>query len=261
MVKQIVLYTFFASMVALIGCYTQLSTLQERHVDQSALMTVDSLGDTLVAVEADSADTVVIKEREVCYWRRNFFGEWELQCYKSNYSNSWHSYYHRPWWSYHGRYAYVPFSHSQYYYPYYPYYHRYYNNYHHHYPRPDTSNINMKPKPARRQGRPHKPTYKEITTKPANSNNASGVINAKPTTGSTTSGSGRRKARPISSTTKAPKKAINAKPKVQNSTMPRKSLTPPPPARGETRSTSGTSQQKKGNESWPKKRRSSRKKK
>ncbi len=73
------------------GCYTQFATLEDRYSREPGRIAEDSTGER-------TTDTVVIKERETCYWHRTFFGDWELRCYETNYSDEWYSYYHRPWW-------------------------------------------------------------------------------------------------------------------------------------------------------------------
>lgn len=83
------------------SCYTQFQTLEERYpaYPRKADASVDT--DDTTYVEEDSLgekDTVVVTEREVCYWERTFFGDWELRCYDSNYPEYWHRYYNRPWW-------------------------------------------------------------------------------------------------------------------------------------------------------------------
>ena len=83
------------------GCYTQFRTLEERYPAPPPKVSDETRVDDSTVVETDSLeekDTVVIKEREVCYWERTFFGDWELRCYESNYSDYWHRYYNRPWW-------------------------------------------------------------------------------------------------------------------------------------------------------------------
>lgn len=133
------------------GCYTQFTSLEERYYSAPPKEPVpDSLADSLYDSTAQSqigegVDTVVVKEREVCYWHRTFFGDWELRCYPSNYSNYWHSYYSRPWWYTRYNASYYPYSwhcpyHSYYHssceycwYHYDKYYYGYHHNYHHHY--------------------------------------------------------------------------------------------------------------------------------
>ncbi len=73
------------------GCYTQFATVGNRYPADQGVAEGDS------TIER-SKDTVVVKEREMCYWHRTFFGDWELRCYETNYSDNWYSYYHRPWW-------------------------------------------------------------------------------------------------------------------------------------------------------------------
>lgn len=61
----------------------------------------DVTSDSTDTIQENRKDTIVIREKEVCRWQRSFFGDWELVCYKTNYTNSYYSYYNRPWW-YHG---------------------------------------------------------------------------------------------------------------------------------------------------------------
>ena len=81
------------------GCYTQFQTFDERYPAYPR-ESIGETSDSTAALEGSTGekDTVVIKEREVCNWERTFFGDWELRCYESNYSNYWHRYYNRPWW-------------------------------------------------------------------------------------------------------------------------------------------------------------------
>jgi hypothetical protein len=63
--------------------------------------TSNSSEDSAAALEKTpdkKIDTIIIKDREVCFWHHTLFGEWELRCYRTSYSDYWHSYYNRPWW-------------------------------------------------------------------------------------------------------------------------------------------------------------------
>ncbi len=82
---------FVGMFLLLQGCYTQFATLQDQYQGESRGIAVDSTGEPV-------PDTVVVKERETCYWHRTFFGDWELRCYETNYPDEWYSYYHQPWW-------------------------------------------------------------------------------------------------------------------------------------------------------------------
>lgn len=86
---------FSLLILSICGCYTQFVTLEDRYPVTADASSSDSTG---TVKPGKDKDTVVIKEKEICYWRRNFFGEWELECYESNYPSYWHSYHHRPWW-------------------------------------------------------------------------------------------------------------------------------------------------------------------
>jgi hypothetical protein len=89
-----------AGIIALGGCYTQLATVdrteQQVTPPENAYAYIDSAGDTVRVVER--TDTVVVEEREVCYWARDFWGRPELRCYETRYDDDWHRYYHYPWW-------------------------------------------------------------------------------------------------------------------------------------------------------------------
>lgn len=88
-----------SSMLWFSGCYTQFATVEKTFTEQPSIekVIVDSLtGDTTKIITQN--DTIYIKDRELCYWERNFFGEWELRCYKSYYPDQWYMRYHRPWW-------------------------------------------------------------------------------------------------------------------------------------------------------------------
>lgn len=89
--EHILIVTGFV--IWLSGCYTQFATLEDRYSDDPQRVAADSTAE-------GSQDTVVVKEREVCYWHRTFLGDWELRCYETNYSDDWYDYYNRPWWYY-----------------------------------------------------------------------------------------------------------------------------------------------------------------
>jgi hypothetical protein len=109
----------------LIGCYTQFTRIENRYTDVPEDFVPDTTAEYIVDSTAEdqsaaNKDTVIVKEREVCYWHRTFLGEWELRCYKTNYSNYYHSYYSRPWWYSQYNVSYHPYS---YHCPYHSYYH------------------------------------------------------------------------------------------------------------------------------------------
>lgn len=78
------------------GCYTRLATVGPP----------PGTGGGGEGVIADSGaappETVTIKDREVCYWERDFFGRPRLRCYESYYNDDWHHFHDYPWW-YRGR--------------------------------------------------------------------------------------------------------------------------------------------------------------
>ena len=109
MKRQMYTYAIAVLIVPVVlGCYTQFVTLEMQ-------------GDVNLDTTEVVPDTIrTLTEREVCYWQRNFFGEWELHCFKTNYSDYWHSYYNRPWW-YHQSFV---DPHSRYHCPYHRSFHR-----------------------------------------------------------------------------------------------------------------------------------------
>lgn len=108
------------------GCYTQLITRKVETAPpvQSVSFEVDSLtGDTVKVVR--QVDTVVERDNQHCYWIQNIWGEPELRCDNSYYSQSWYQYNNYPWW--YGRNFYDPYYGSNYYAGrgfYHPYYYR-----------------------------------------------------------------------------------------------------------------------------------------
>ena len=92
-IKIVLLFIVFI----LAGCYTQFVTLDTRVNSITSNSSEDSTKVSENTLEK-KIDTIVIKDREVCYWHRTFLGKWELRCYRTNYSDYWHSYYNRPWW-------------------------------------------------------------------------------------------------------------------------------------------------------------------
>ena len=80
------------------GCYTQFSTLDEkRPPPPKVTYEIDSAtGDTVKVVS--QTDTIVRKENQTCYWTRNLWGEPELRCDNSYYSQDWYLYNDYPWW-------------------------------------------------------------------------------------------------------------------------------------------------------------------
>jgi hypothetical protein len=83
------------SLIVMSGCYTQFALVQREPPPPQISYQVDSLGDTVKIVH--SADTVV-KERENCYWTRNYWGQPEWRCGSPYYSQSWYQYNDYPWW-------------------------------------------------------------------------------------------------------------------------------------------------------------------
>jgi hypothetical protein len=129
------------TMVLLCGCYTQLATVNRTPREPPPQPCPDSLQDSCDQAAAENAakDTVVISDdrHQVCYWSRNWWGEPELRCYRTYYTNDWVSYYSDPWW--YDRYGYGSYGYrscpSAYYYDPYTGYCRYgrdYQTYYHH---------------------------------------------------------------------------------------------------------------------------------
>lgn len=95
--KFIFNFAILLNSVFIVGCYTQFVTLESRVNTITNTNAVDSTITSEEKVE-NKIDTIIIRDREVCYWQRTFFGDMELVCYKTNYSDFWYSYYNRPWW-------------------------------------------------------------------------------------------------------------------------------------------------------------------
>ena len=92
--------TIFIGMLLgmLSGCYTQFSTLDEK-IPPAPKVTyeIDSAtGDTVKVYSR--ADTLVKAPNQTCYWTRNLWGEPELRCDNSYYSQDWYLYNDYPWW-------------------------------------------------------------------------------------------------------------------------------------------------------------------
>jgi hypothetical protein len=95
--KKIIFAGLFLWMLS--GCYTQFSTLDEPRQPPVPKVTyeIDSAtGDTVKVVS--QTDTIVKKENQHCYWTRNLWGEPELRCDNSYYSQDWYMYNDYPWW-------------------------------------------------------------------------------------------------------------------------------------------------------------------
>jgi hypothetical protein len=95
--KKILFIGLFLGMLS--GCYTQFSTLDEPRQPPLSKVTyeIDSAtGDTVKVVS--QTDTIVKSEHETCYWTRNLWGEPELRCDNSYYSQDWYLYNDYPWW-------------------------------------------------------------------------------------------------------------------------------------------------------------------
>jgi hypothetical protein len=84
--------------LALPGCYTQFSTLDSSNgtADKRNAAASDSITDS--AQTQKEFDTVIVKDRQICYWHRDFFGNRVLRCYKTYYDTDWYDYYNQPWW-------------------------------------------------------------------------------------------------------------------------------------------------------------------
>ncbi len=109
------------------GCYTQFlrtpDTQNElgtysRNPSDSVLQPDSSVKKS--TAQRDNRDTLIVREREICRWERDFFGDWKLKCYRTNYSSTWHRYYDYPWWyddwqyntSYYNRGCHCPYHRS-----------------------------------------------------------------------------------------------------------------------------------------------------
>jgi hypothetical protein len=80
------------------GCYTQFSTLEEKAPPPPRVTyEFDSAtGDTVKVY--GRTDTLVRGANQTCYWARNLWGEPELRCDNSSYSQDWYLYNDYPWW-------------------------------------------------------------------------------------------------------------------------------------------------------------------
>jgi len=88
--------TIIFGLLILAGCYTQLATFDRPSADNEAAAadTTDT-----AAVQKTRTKTVVVRERETCYWTRNFWGEPVLKCSDTYYSDNWFWYDYDPWWN------------------------------------------------------------------------------------------------------------------------------------------------------------------
>ena len=94
--KKTIFIGFLLGMLS--GCYTQFSTLDEK-IPPAPKVTyeIDSAtGDTVKVY--NRADTLVKAPNQTCYWTRNLWGEPELRCDNSYYSQDWYLYNDYPWW-------------------------------------------------------------------------------------------------------------------------------------------------------------------
>lgn len=87
-ISSIVVIVFFLSL-GFGGCYTQLATIHQGPPSPEAVSQADS--------EA-RVDTIRVREREVCYWTRDFWGRAVLECEDTWYSRNWYLYQYSPWW-------------------------------------------------------------------------------------------------------------------------------------------------------------------
>ena len=80
------------------GCYTQFSTLKEKAPPPPKVTyEFDSAtGDTVKVYSP--IDTIARGANQTCYWPRNIWGEPELRCDNSSYSQDWYLYNDYPWW-------------------------------------------------------------------------------------------------------------------------------------------------------------------
>ena len=103
--KKTIFIGLFLGMLG--GCYTQFSTLDEPRQPPISKVTyeIDSAtGDTVKVVS--QTDTIVKRDHETCYWTRNLWGEPELRCDNSYYSQDWYLYNDYPWWYHNSPYMY-----------------------------------------------------------------------------------------------------------------------------------------------------------
>ncbi len=87
------------------GCYTQFGMLRDNYTDEQYERAESSEKDsTSESLTEEQKDTVIVRDRQTCYWSRNFLGEWELRCYNTYYTDYWYSYSDYPWWYYQSSY-------------------------------------------------------------------------------------------------------------------------------------------------------------
>ena len=75
------------------GCYTQFG--HRISMDSSVSPTPH---DSTDHASFKDNDTVRVNDKEYCFWEQDFWGEWHLRCYDSNYPIHWFYYRHHPWW-------------------------------------------------------------------------------------------------------------------------------------------------------------------
>jgi hypothetical protein len=145
-------------LLSLTGCYTQMSLdeyemepVREKGKPRSDTLYVvidtvieeeDTTFDTtwfrqkkqIPQTRSEKRTTVIVREREYCFWKRDFWGRPELRCFDSYSDFEWHLYVNTPWWyrsrlSLYDRYGCPP----GYYYDPYTGVCRYYRDYHRYY--------------------------------------------------------------------------------------------------------------------------------
>jgi hypothetical protein len=124
--KKSLIQMFFgiAAAILIAGCYTQFAVVDRTPPKQETITEIDSTGDTVTTRVVHTVDTVTIREkdRENCFWTRDYFGAPVLRCYDNYYDQDWYRYNYYPWW-----YRYDPVYQSGYCRSY-EYYDAYYNS-------------------------------------------------------------------------------------------------------------------------------------
>ncbi|MFH1759935.1 MAG: hypothetical protein ABIA63_02420 [bacterium] len=121
--KKIVMLIILVFTLMLIGCFTKFGIRSNSNPEDSA-----QYGEI-----PQNRDTVIIREKEICTWQKNFWDEWVLNCRPVTYNSYWDKWYYSPWWYEYNSYSYRNYPYgSRYRHNYYNsnYYYKPYNEYH-----------------------------------------------------------------------------------------------------------------------------------
>jgi len=95
--KKTVMICLFVGILS--GCYTRVLVNQDdtQPPVQKISYIVDTItGDTIKVIH--QVDTLLAQDNQNCYWTRNMWGQSELRCDNTYYSNNWNTYNNYPWW-------------------------------------------------------------------------------------------------------------------------------------------------------------------